>query len=102
MTTRTGWTTGHMTGRTHLGIQFGHQIIPLSGDEMRESRPSTPSPVRENKSGYSVRATADGFGGSDEYIMRKGSLGGGLVYESAFTVEEQYVGISKILREAQI
>lgn len=100
MTTRTGWTTNLATGRTHLGTQFGRQMIPLS-DEMHESQTSIPSPVRENKSGYSARATADGFSGSDEYIVKQSSLGGGIVYESAFTVEEHYVGISKILRDGE-
>jgi len=66
-------------------------MSPLSSNRMHKSLPSIPSPVRENKSGYSAKATADGYRESEEHIMKKGSLGGEIVYESAFTVEEQYI-----------
>lgn len=95
-TIRERMTTGRSNGRSHNGgSQFGHAMIPLSGDDI-----SKPGTVRQKKGTYSVGATGGGFSSSEENMVTKGSMNGGIEYQRDFTVEESYIQSSKVLREA--
>ncbi|PMD46691.1 hypothetical protein L207DRAFT_561974 [Hyaloscypha variabilis F] len=94
-TIRERMTTGRSNGRSHLGgSQFGHQMIPLSGDDI-----SKPGTARQKNATYSVGATGGEFSSSEENMVKKGSLAGGIEYQRDFTVEESYIHSSKVLRE---
>jgi len=89
-------TTGRSNGRSHQGgSQFGHAMIPLSGDDI-----SKPGTARQKKGTYSAGATGGEFSSSEEHMVTKGSMKGGIEYQRDFTVEESYVQSSKVLREA--
>lgn len=60
-------------------------MLPLSGDEVK----SGSGRFRDNKTGYTAKATSQGMGGSEEHINSKL---GGIEYEREFTVEESYIG----------
>jgi hypothetical protein len=70
-------------------------MIPLSGDDI-----SKPGIVRQKKGTYSVGATGGDFSSSEEHMVTKGSMNGGIEYQRDFTVEESYIQSSKVLREA--
>jgi hypothetical protein len=94
-TIRDRMTSGRSNGRSHLGgSQFGHAMIPLSGDDIHISKPGT---VRQKNPTYSVGATGGEFSSSEENMVKKGTMAGGIEYQRDFTVEESY--ISKVLRE---
>ncbi|KAH8594175.1 hypothetical protein B0O99DRAFT_595514 [Bisporella sp. PMI_857] len=74
--------------RSHFNTYYGHQMMPLNGNEDNEAMRS----VRKN--GYSVNATLNGgMGGSEEHIVPKSD---GVTYEREFTAEEQYIDSSKV------
>jgi hypothetical protein len=92
-TIRERMTTGRSNGRSHLGAsQFGHAMIPLSG----EDHLSKPGTVRQKKATYSVGATGGQFSSSEENMVKKN---GGIEYHRDFTVEESYIHSSKVLRD---
>ena len=93
-TIRDRMTTGRSNGRSHLGgSQFGHAMIPLSGDI------SKPGTARQKNASYSVGASGGEFSSSEENMVKKGSMAGGIEYQRDFTVEESYIHSSKVLRE---
>lgn len=69
-------------------------MIPLSGDDV-----SKPGTVRTKNATYSVGATGGEFSSSEENMVKKGSMSGGIEYQRDFTVEESYIKSSKVLRE---
>jgi len=94
-TIRERMTTGRSNGRSHLGgSQFGHAMIPLSGDDI-----SKPGTIRQKNATYSVGATGGEFSSSEENMVKKGSMAGGIEYQRDFTVEESYIHSSKVLRD---
>lgn len=62
-----------------FGSRYGHQMIPLSGND--KSKP---------KSTYNAQATGNHRVGSEEHIISHKS--GVIEYEREFTVEESYIG----------
>ncbi|KAG4430120.1 hypothetical protein IFR05_014391 [Cadophora sp. M221] len=64
---------------------YGHQMLPLSGDDNKNRSGG----YRENKSGYTAKATSKGMGDSEEHINAKIQ---GIEFEREFTVEESYIG----------
>lgn len=70
-------------------------MMPLSGDD---GKSNSGSGLRSGKfkkePTYSVHATGGTMGGSEEHIVAKP---GGIEYEREFTVEESYIGSSKVL-----
>ncbi|KAH6715779.1 hypothetical protein DL95DRAFT_365984 [Leptodontidium sp. 2 PMI_412] len=64
---------------------YGHQMLPLSGEDNKNRSGG----YRENKTGYTAKATSKGMGDSEEHINAKIQ---GIEYEREFTVEESYVG----------
>ena len=75
-TIRERMTTGRSNGRSGLGgSDFGHAMIPLSGDDI-----SKPGTVRHKNATYSVGATGGEFSSSEENMVKKGSQAGGIEY----------------------
>jgi len=70
----------------------GHQMIPLSGSEGNQT-PSLRDKINPNKNNYSAKATSRYGRESEERII---STHGGIEYEREFTLEEQYIGKSKV------
>lgn len=60
-------------------------MLPLSGEDNKNRSGG----YRENKTGYTAKATSKGMGDSEEHINAKIQ---GIEYEREFTVEESYVG----------
>ncbi|KUJ14478.1 uncharacterized protein LY89DRAFT_736511 [Mollisia scopiformis] len=78
---------------------YNHQMMPLSGEE-RSGSALRSGRFRDRKEPtYSAHATGGTMGGSEEHIV--GKLGG-IEYEREFTVEESYIGSSKVLPQAKL
>ena len=82
------------TKSTAFPSNYGHQMMPLSGEENNVHRSGR---FRNDKAAYSVNATANG--GSEENIIAKENDGIG--YEREFTVEESYIGSSRVISPPQ-
>lgn len=67
-------------------------MMPLSGGDDRSGSGLRSGKFKKEPT-YSVRATGGTLGGSEEHIVGKG----GIEYEREFTVEESYIGSSKVL-----
>ncbi|CZR63852.1 uncharacterized protein PAC_13749 [Phialocephala subalpina] len=82
-----------VTSRTRHG--YAHQMMPLSGEERNGSGLRSTRFKERKESTYSAHATGGAtLGGSEEHIVNKL---GGIEYEREFTVEESYIGSSKVL-----
>ncbi|KAF8862495.1 hypothetical protein BDZ45DRAFT_188691 [Acephala macrosclerotiorum] len=74
---------------------YGHQMMPLSGEERSGSGLRSGKFKERKEPTYSAHATGGTtLGGSEEHIVNKL---GGIEYEREFTVEESYIGSSKVL-----
>jgi hypothetical protein len=70
-------------------------MMPLSGEERNGSGLRSTRFKERKESTYSAHATGGAtLGGSEEHIVNKL---GGIEYEREFTVEESYIGSSKVL-----
>lgn len=72
---------------------YNHQMMPLSGGDDNSGSGLRSGRFKKEPS-YSVHATGGTLGGSEEHIVGKA---GGIEYEREFTVEESYIGSSKVL-----